>query len=74
LWRIWPIYNRTWLWENSTEISEELSGNSLTNLTEARTKSKLSFLFESAATTETIGRYSFVGAGRSVASAALELG
>lgn len=25
--------------------------------------SKLSFLFESAATTETIGRYSFVGAG-----------
>jgi hypothetical protein len=28
-----------------------------------RSKSKLSFLFESAATTETIGRYSFVGAG-----------
>lgn len=27
-------------------------------------KSKLSFLFESAATTETIGRYSFVGAGQ----------
>lgn len=29
----------------------------------AKSKSKLSFLFESAATTETIGRYSFVGAG-----------
>lgn len=29
----------------------------------SRSKSKLSFLFESAATTETIGRYSFVGAG-----------
>ncbi|KAK4998854.1 anthranilate synthase component 1, partial [Elasticomyces elasticus] len=28
----------------------------------AKSKSKLSFLFESAATTETIGRYSFVGA------------
>ncbi|KAK8220370.1 ADC synthase [Phyllosticta capitalensis] len=28
----------------------------------SRSKSKLSFLFESAATTETIGRYSFVGA------------
>lgn len=29
----------------------------------AKSKSNLSFLFESAATTETIGRYSFVGAG-----------
>lgn len=29
-----------------------------------RSKSRLSFLFESAATTETIGRYSFIGAGR----------
>jgi hypothetical protein len=28
-----------------------------------RYRSKLSFLYESAATTETIGRYSFVGAG-----------
>lgn len=28
-----------------------------------RDRSKLSFLYESAATTETIGRYSFVGAG-----------
>jgi anthranilate synthase component 1 len=31
-------------------------------LNPSRSKSKLSFLFESAATTETIGRYSFVGA------------
>lgn len=30
---------------------------------ELRDRSKLSFLYESAATTETIGRYSFVGAG-----------
>lgn len=30
---------------------------------EMRDRSKLSFLYESAATTETIGRYSFVGAG-----------
>ncbi|KAI9820612.1 MAG: hypothetical protein M1827_004981 [Pycnora praestabilis] len=29
----------------------------------AKSESKLSFLFESAATTETVGRYSFVGAG-----------
>jgi hypothetical protein len=34
-----------------------------------RSKSKLSFLFESAATTETIGRYSFVGAGWSSSGA-----
>jgi len=32
---------------------------------DTRSKSKLSFLFESAATTETIGRYSFVGSGMS---------
>jgi hypothetical protein len=30
----------------------------------ARSKSKLGFLFESAATSETIGRYSFVGTGQ----------
>jgi anthranilate synthase component 1 len=33
----------------------------------AATKSKYSFLFESAATTETIGRYSFVGTGMDAA-------
>lgn len=32
-------------------------------LIQAPNSSKLSFLYESAATTETIGRYSFVGAG-----------
>lgn len=37
-----------------------------------RCESKLSFLFESASTTETIGRYSFVGA--SQYSALLEIG
>ena len=34
----------------------------MTVLISSRSNAKFSFLFESAATTETIGRYSFVGA------------
>ncbi|KAF2766095.1 anthranilate synthase component [Teratosphaeria nubilosa] len=42
--------------------SEFLTPSSIYLKISANAKSKLSFLFESAATTETIGRYSFVGA------------
>lgn len=37
-------------------------------------RSKLSFLYESAATTETIGRYSFVGAGMQPCPSMLQCG
>ncbi|GKZ21056.1 anthranilate synthase component 1 [Aspergillus brasiliensis] len=46
----------------TTSISADLLTPTLAYLKIAE-KSKLSFLYESAATTETIGRYSFVGAG-----------
>ncbi|KAE9973245.1 anthranilate synthase component 1 [Venturia inaequalis] len=42
--------------------SEFLTPSSIYLKVAAQTKSKLSFLFESAATTETIGRFSFIGA------------
>ncbi|KAF2089884.1 anthranilate synthase component I [Saccharata proteae CBS 121410] len=42
--------------------AEFLTPSSIYLKVAAKSKSKLSFLFESAATTETIGRYSFVGA------------
>jgi hypothetical protein len=44
--------------EEEVELDATLTHN-------GRSKSKLGFLFESAATTETIGRYSFVGTGQS---------
>lgn len=44
--------------------AEFLTPSSIYLKISAKSKSRLSFLFESAATTETIGRYSFVGAGR----------
>ncbi|RYN26959.1 Anthranilate synthase component 1 [Alternaria arborescens] len=42
--------------------AEFLTASSIYLKISAKSKSKLSFLFESAATTETIGRYSFIGA------------
>ncbi|OAL56458.1 anthranilate synthase-like protein component I [Pyrenochaeta sp. DS3sAY3a] len=42
--------------------AEFLTPSSIYLKISAKSKSKLSFLFESAATTETIGRYSFIGA------------
>ncbi|ORY13642.1 anthranilate synthase-like protein component I [Clohesyomyces aquaticus] len=46
----------------SSISAEFLTPSSIYLKVAAKSKSKLSFLFESAATTETIGRYSFVGA------------
>ncbi|KAF2107365.1 anthranilate synthase-like protein component I [Lophiotrema nucula] len=46
----------------SSISAEFLTPSSIYLKVSAKSKSKLSFLFESAATTETIGRYSFVGA------------
>ncbi|PVI05857.1 anthranilate synthase-like protein component I [Periconia macrospinosa] len=46
----------------SSISAEFLTPSSIYLKISARSNSKLSFLFESAATTETIGRYSFVGA------------
>ncbi|KAF9698661.1 hypothetical protein EKO04_003443 [Ascochyta lentis] len=46
----------------SSISAEFLTPSSIYLKISAKSKSKLSFLFESAATTETIGRYSFVGA------------
>ncbi|KAF2263219.1 anthranilate synthase-like protein component I [Lojkania enalia] len=46
----------------SSISAEFLTPSSIYLKISKRSKSKLSFLFESAATTETIGRYSFVGA------------
>ena len=43
--------------------AEQRVGNPMAGLIGVRLGSKKSFLFESAATTETIGRYSFIGAG-----------
>ena len=43
--------------------AEKEVGNPMVGLMGVRLGSKKSFLFESAATTETIGRYSFIGAG-----------
>ncbi|PSN61222.1 anthranilate synthase-like protein component I [Corynespora cassiicola Philippines] len=46
----------------SSISAEFLTPSSIYLKISSRSKSKLSFLFESAATTETIGRYSFIGA------------
>ncbi|PZC96782.1 TrpE, Anthranilate para-aminobenzoate synthase component I [Pyrenophora tritici-repentis] len=46
----------------SSISAEFLTPSSIYLKISAKSKSKLSFLFESAATTETIGRYSFIGA------------
>ncbi|KAF2190884.1 anthranilate synthase-like protein component I [Zopfia rhizophila CBS 207.26] len=47
----------------SSISAEFLTPSSIYLKVSSKSESKLSFLFESAATTETIGRYSFIGAG-----------
>ena len=49
--------------QDLSTVSKIWSWNGSLCLLCGRSESRLSFLFESAATTETIGRYSFVGAG-----------
>lgn len=58
----WPLHWRTWRYRQSEPRSKNYN---VPRLKAFRSNTRLSFLFESAATTETIGRYSFVGAGLS---------